>query len=57
MIICPCIKANPEIPDRFTQVGRQVLLPGLAIADLMILREATLTALSLGGRPHCLASL
>ena len=34
------VAAHAEVPDRLAQVARQVLLPGLAVADLVALREA-----------------
>ena len=34
------VPTHPEIADGFAQVARQVLLPGLAVADLVTLGEA-----------------
>jgi hypothetical protein len=33
------IPADPEIADGLTQVGREPFLPGLAVADLVAIRE------------------
>src|SRR5438132_951979 len=34
------IPAHPEVPNRLAQVPRQILLPSLAVADLVALSEA-----------------
>ena len=34
------VAAHAEVPDRLAQVCRQIFLPGLAVADLVALREA-----------------
>ena len=37
------VSSHPEVPYRFAQVSCQVLLPRLAVADLVALREAVMT--------------